>query len=136
VDLFAVMGEIGTAVDQITGLRVKAWGPETVTAPAALVTLPARVNYHGGYGTGMQEIKDLTVVVLVGKASDRVALKRICEYVAASGARSVKTKIESYTYTTLDSIVVTEATFSPAEEKDGTEYLAAVFHIDITGPAT
>jgi len=131
-----VMTEVGLAVDAITGLRVKAWSPERVMPPAALVALPAGLNYHGGYGTGLQEIKDLTVVVLVGKASDRVAFKRICEYVKASGARSVKVAIETYAYTSLDTITVTNVTFSPAEEKDGTEYLAAVFHCDITGPAT
>jgi hypothetical protein len=136
MDLFLVMTQVGAALDTITGLNVKAWSPERVTPPAALVALPAGLNYHGAYGTGLQEIKDLTVVVLVGKASDRVAFKRICEYVKASGPRSVKTAVEGYAYTALDTITVTGVTFSPAEEKDGTEYLAAVFHIDITGPAT
>jgi hypothetical protein len=136
VDLFAVMGEIGTAVDQIAGLRVKAWDAQTTTPPAALVTLPASMNYHGTYGVGQQDIKDLTVVVLVGKASDRVAFKRICEYVKPAGATSVRAKIEGYTYTTCDAVTVTSVNFAPAQELDGTDYLAAVFHLDITGPAT
>lgn len=136
MNLYNVMNEISTAVDTITGLRCKPWDQQTLTPPAALVTLPGSINYHATYGTGLQEIKDLAIVIMIGKASDRIALKRICEYAAAAGARSVKAAIEGGTYTSLSTITVTSCEFEKAMSLDDTEYLAAIFHTDITGPAT
>lgn len=131
------MAQVGAAVDTITGLRVKAWDAQTGTAPFALVTLPAKIDYHATYGTGLQRITDLVVVVMVGKASDRVALKRVCEYVHPTGVRSVRKAIETYgSYTALDNITVTSAEFDKGLDLDGTEYLAAIFHCDVNGPAT
>lgn len=135
MNLLNVMNEITAAVNTIADLRVKPWHQETLTPPAALVTLPASINYHGTYGTGVQMIEDLTVVVLVGKSSDRVALKRIAAYAAATGASSVKAAIEGATYTSLSTINVDSCEFDNPEY-DGTEYLAAIFHCSITGPAT
>jgi hypothetical protein len=137
MDLFAVMSQVELAVKTVPGLRVKAWDAQTLTPPGALVTLPRTVNYHGSYGTGLQQITDMTVVVIVGKAVDRVALKKICGYVKASGASSVKAALELYpSYTALDNITVTSVDFDGALELDGTEYLAAIFHCNINGPAT
>lgn len=137
MDLFNVMSQVGTAVDTITGLRVKAWDAQTGSAPMALVTLPAEIDYHGTYGAGLQVITDLGVLVLLGKASDRVALKRACEYVHPTGAKSVKKAIETYpSYTALDDITVTSAEFEREATLDGTEYLGVLFHCTVHGPAT
>lgn len=132
-----MMTQVGAAVDTITGLRVKAWDAQNGAAPFALITLPSKIDYHATYGAGMQRIADLVVVVMVGKASDRVALKRVCEYAHPTGARSVKKAIETYgSYTALDNITVTSSEFDKGLDLDGTEYLAAIFHCDVNGPAT
>ena len=132
MNLDAVAGELAAALKTITGLRVPAWGVETIQPPAAVIALPERINYDATYGRGSDRIPDLAVVVLVGKPDQRTARKTIAAYADGSGTKSVKAKLEAYTYTTCDSVTVVWAEFDTARYA-GTDYLAAIFHLDITG---
>jgi hypothetical protein len=69
---------------------------------------------------------------LVAKPEQRAARKALAAYAAGSGPRSVKAAIEAHTYTSCDTVRVTSADFTTATYA-GTEYLAAIFHLDIVG---
>lgn len=125
-------GEIRTALAGITGLRVPPWGVEAVQPPAALVTLPERVDFDETYGRGKDRYPDLQVVILVGMAEERASLKKLAGYIAGSGAASVKAVLEAYAWTTCDSVRVVFCDF-PRATYAGTPYLAAAFHLDIIG---
>lgn len=132
MDLYAVMGEVGTALTGIAGLRVAKWGAKRVDVPAAVVTLPDEIIFDQTYGRGSDKIADLVVFVMVGDARRDDSVKQLAAYCAGSGAKSVKAKIEAYTYTTLHTAVVTKCLF-PDVTYAGNPYLAAEFHIDIIG---
>lgn len=129
-----MMNEVATALGGVTGLRVYPWAQKTITPPGAVLSLPDSIDYHGTYGTGQEMINDLVCVVMLGKASERAALKNLGPYVAGSGAKSVKTVLEAYAYTTCHTLTVTSVEF-PEMTLAGVEYLAALFHIDIVGTA-
>lgn len=134
MDLYAVKDEIATVLKTITGLRAYAWAQGTVAAPAALPGWPDRLEYVGTYGRGQSRVPDLPLLVLVGQASARASAKKLGEYVAESGVKSIPAKLEGRAgaWTTCDVVTVTWVGF-PAVAIAGVDYLAAEFHLDIIG---
>lgn len=135
MDLNDVMDEIATQLDTISGLRVHDHPPGSVTPPAGIVSYPDRVDFDETYGRGMDRIRNLPVVVVVGKATDRTARTRINGYASATGASSVKAVLEAGTYTSFSTIRVASVEFDVVTI--GTiDYIAAMFALDIAGQGT
>lgn len=132
MNLDAVMQAVADRIDTIADLRVYAYPPDTIQPPAAVVTYPGTLRYDETYGRGMDRIPDLTVVLLVGKVSDRATRGLITKYAKGSGATSIKTVVESGTYTAFDVVTVTEVSFDVIAI-GAVEHLAATFTLDIAG---
>lgn len=133
MDLAAVMDQVKSRLtSQIADLNCYAYPPGTATPPAAIVSYPDRIAFDQTYMRGMDRIESLPVVLLVGKVSDPDARDAIALYAAGSGARSVKQILESGTSTAFDTLVVTDCEFD-VYQLGGTDYLAAIFHLDIAG---
>lgn len=134
MDIYAVRDEIATTLKTITGLRAYAFAPGQVAAPAALPGWPDRLEYVQTYGRGQTHCPDLPVLLVVGKASERAAAISLGKYVAETGAQSVPAKLEARagSWTTCDTVTVSWVGF-PAASVGGVDYLAAEFHLDITG---
>ena len=132
MDLGAVMQAVADRIDTIPNLQVFAYPPAVVSPPAAIVTYPGTLTYDGTYGRGMDRIPDLTVVVLVGKVSDRASRDNITKWCKGSGANSIKAVVESGTYTAFDTVRVSEVTFDIIAV-GAVEHLAATFTLDIAG---
>ncbi|MGH3735836.1 MAG: hypothetical protein ACRDT6_09485 [Micromonosporaceae bacterium] len=131
MDLGDAMDAVAARLDTIAGLRVFAYPPPAVTPPAAIVSYPDELNFDETYGRGMDRLT-LPVVVVVGKASDRSSRNLIAAYADGSGASSVKAVVESGTYTAFDTVRVMRAEFDIVRIA-GTDYLAALFDLDIAG---
>lgn len=134
MDLYAVMDEVSTLVHTITGLRNATWSARTVAAPAAIVGWPDRVDYGQTYQRYQARCTDLPMLVVCGKASERISAKRLGEYVTEVGAKSIPAKILSRVglWTSCDLVNVVWVGF-PAVTIAGVEYLAAEFHLDVVG---
>jgi hypothetical protein len=72
------------------------------------------------------------VWVVVGKADARSARDTLAAYLDGAGARSVKAALDGGTYTTCDTVRVAKATVE-AVSIGGTDYLAAILEVEITG---
>jgi len=132
MNLGEVMQAIADRIDTIADLRVYAYPPDVAQPPAAIVTYPETYTYDATYGRGMDRIENLPVVLLVGKVSDRASRDKVAQYVNGSGATSVKTVLESGTYTAFDSVRVASVTFDIIAIAS-VEYLGATFILDIAG---
>lgn len=132
MDLDEVSNEVRTALAAITGLRRPPWGAEKISAPAAIVTLPERIDFDSTYGRGKDHYPDMQVVVLVARPTSPAARRAIAKYADGSGPKSVKAAIEARTYTSCDEVHVSWCEFTDAKY-NGTDYLACVFHLDIIG---
>lgn len=132
VNLNDVVNEVRQALDSIDGLSVPEWGVQLIQPPAALVALPERIDYDQTYVRGVDQITDLPVLVLVARPTEPESRRVIAAYADGSGPRSVKAAIEGRTYVSCDDVTVVWAEFE-AVTYAGTEYLACVFHLDITG---
>lgn len=131
MDLADVMDDVADELENIAGLRVFAYPPGSLTPPAAVVTYPDSITFDQTYGRGMDRMS-LPVVVVVGKATDRTARNRLGAYCDGAGASSIKAKLEAGTYVAFDTLRVTGITFDVVSI-GGTEYLAALFDLDISG---
>lgn len=132
MNLGAVMQEIADRIDTITGLHVYAYPPDSINPPAALVGYPDTYSFDETYGRGMDRISDLPVIVAVGKVSDRATRDQITQYVDGSGATSIKTVVESGTYSEFDTVRVTGVVFDVVTIA-AVDYLGATFTLDIAG---
>lgn len=125
-------GELADALAAIDGLNVPEWGVQRINPPAAIITLPERVEYDAAYQRGADEVPDWTVIVLVARPTDPEARRSIAGYAAGSGPKSVKQAIEAHAYTACGEPRVTSADFDVMSYA-GTDYLAAIFHLAISG---
>jgi hypothetical protein len=128
-----IMDEVAARLRLATSLagRTFAYPPASVKAPAAVVTYPGEYNYDATYGRGMDRMT-LEVVVVVGRPNERQTRDRITRYVDGSGPESVKALVDGSDYASCDSVRVTRAGFD-LTVIGGTEYLAAIFSIDVAG---
>lgn len=124
--------ELQVALQTITGLRVPAWGVQRISPPAAIIPLPERIEYDSTYGRGSDRYPDLPVIVLVANPTQRTSRKEIAAYADGSGAKSVKAAIQAHTYTSCDTVRVASCEFDTVKYA-AVDYLAAIFHLDITG---
>lgn len=131
MDLADVMEEVAGKLSAINGLRIFAYPPDALAPPAAVVSYPDSYDYDGTYGRGMDRLK-LPVVVVVGKPTDRSTRDRLAKYCDGAGAASVKVAAENGTYVSCDTVRVESVTFDVVSIA-GTDYMAALFTLDITG---
>ena len=82
---------IGTALGNVSGLRVFDFIPDNVNPPAAVVGMPELLTYDNTMGRGTDRAT-FKVTVLVGKVSDRAARDKLAAYLDGTGAASVSVK--------------------------------------------
>ena len=131
MNLGDVMDAVATQLDTITGLRCFAYPPDSITPPAAIVSYPEEVLFDATYDRGADQLT-LPVIVAVGKVHDRGTRDLVESYAGGSGASSIKAVLEAGTYTAFDTVRVARAEFDVVRI-GGTDYLAALFDLDIMG---
>jgi hypothetical protein len=135
--LDAVMDEVALVLHQITGLRVTAWPPDSVSAPAGYVSYPQSIDYDQAYERGEDQFTDLPFVLVADKVTARSARERVSGWTAGDGSQSVIRAMHARTkareWTSCDDVSVTSAEFD-VETIAGTPYLAAVFKATVVGP--
>lgn len=132
MDLNTVAAELGTALGSIAGLTVPEWGVQRVSPPFALIPMPDAITYDMTYGRGGDRIEDWPLLVLIDRPARPESRRAIAAYAAGSGPKSVKAAIEDHTYTACDTVRVTSCEFDVVSYAD-VSYLAAMFHLDISG---
>jgi hypothetical protein len=131
MNLSDVMDEVAARLSTIEGLRVFAYPADSLSPPAAAVLYPDGITYDETYGRGMDRMT-LPVLVVVGKPYDRPTRDLIAAYCDGSGPRSVKAAVEAGDGASFDTVRVTGVEF-PTATIAGTEYMAAMFDLDIAG---
>lgn len=130
MDLDLVMSELSDALDTIDGLRVAIVGEKPVP-PAAYISYPESMDYHGTYGLGQHKMT-LQAILIVGRTVDRSTRKALAAYCDSNDTASVKTALESGTYTSCDVVTVTGVDFDVVRLA-AIDYMAAIFTVDVSG---
>lgn len=137
MNLFTIMTEVDTRLKAIPGLAVDMGFPgKLARVPAAVQYPPERIDYDLTYGRGTDQMSDLIVVVFVSRGTNRQALIDITPYLAGSGTKSIKGKLDfsaTAPYASCADFQVVWADLDPTATLAGNNYLAALFHCKITG---
>ncbi len=128
-----VMDEVAAVLEQITGLRVTAWPPDSLSAPAGYVSYPQSVDFDETYGRGEDRFTDLPMVLVADKVTVRSARSRVAAWASGDGPKSVKACMEAHVWATCDDLTVTSCEFD-VETIAGVPYLAAMFKATVVGP--
>lgn len=131
MNLADVMDEIAAKLEP-TGLRVWPYPPGAVTPPAAIVSYPEGIAFDLTYGRGSDRWT-LPVVLVTGKATDRMTRETLSQHTDVAGVRSMKLAIETGPYVAFDHVRVTSCEFDVVT-LGGVDYMAAIFDLDIVGP--
>lgn len=131
MNLADVMSQIASRLDTIDGLRVFAYPPDSLQPPAAVVSYPESISFDSTYARGMDRMT-LPVVAVVGRVPDRNTATAIAAYANGSGSSSFKYVLETGAYSAFHTVTVTSVEFDVVTIA-GTDYMAALFDLDIVG---
>jgi hypothetical protein len=92
VSVSAIRDGLAKNLRTISGLRVYAEIPDSPNIPGAIVSLN-NINYDQAFQRGLTEY-NFVITVIVGRVSDRLAQRRIDQYVSG-GENSIKYAVES-----------------------------------------
>jgi hypothetical protein len=134
MNLANVMDEVADKLRPITGLQVFAYPEKMITPPTAIITYPDDYTFDETYGRGSDRIT-LPVHLIVADVTAESSKYQIAEYCDGSGARSVKAIVEAGTYTSCDSVRVSNIDFGTMKVA-GLDYISAVFDLDVFGPGS
>jgi hypothetical protein len=130
------MAEIDTRLKTIAGLHVHLGYPGKLSAlPAAVQYPPESIDFDLTYGRGTDVYPDLIVVIFVRRNTPRQAINDIAPYLKGAGPQSIKAVLDTATagYTSAFDVQVQHANLDPLAAFGGGEFVAALFHLKITG---
>jgi hypothetical protein len=122
---------LATNLATITGLRTASELPDNPNPPIAIVNLRS-INYDQTFGKGLA-VYTFIVTVIVGRAAERIAQRKLNDYCDNTGNQSVKTAIESAKTlggAAFDTRVVSLDNIGNIQLNDAT-YLAAEFTVNV-----
>lgn len=143
MDLYALAGQVGTALGTVTpALRVYANGADKIeaTGAAAVVTMPDTLT-PSGYGRGARHVTDLGVLLCVRATAAgrprRSSLAKLYGYLGEIGTASVVRAVEDFAYTACyPGTMAWKRTSFDVVTIAGAEYLSALLEFDADGAAT
>ena len=130
-DITLLRNAIATNLASISGLRTSGDIPDNPSPPIGVVTLN-NIDYNQAMKQGLT-IYSFTVMVIVGRASEREAQRRLDQYCANTGSSSVKSAIEldrSLGGNAFDCVVQSMTSIGSLQLNDQT-YLAADFQVAV-----
>ena len=89
----AIRSGLATNLATITGLRSGPTIPDNVNPPYAIIT-PSGVQYHRAFNNALSTY-NFTVMVVVGRVSERTAQNNLDAYCSPTGTSSIRVAIES-----------------------------------------
>jgi len=92
-DITAVRNALATNLGTVSGLRTSAELPDNPNPPIAVVQLDT-ISYDEAFQQGLTFF-NFTVMVIVGRAAERHAQRKLDDYCSQGGASSIKLAVES-----------------------------------------
>ena len=129
----AIANGLKTRLATISGVRAYSYQPEQLNPPFGFPVLNS-VTYHRTMGMGSATTEySWTVYVVTGRWVDRVAHKRLDDFLSPTGASSIRVALEgdlTLGGACADLIVSSSANIS-ALEQDDAEYLQVSFSVTV-----
>jgi hypothetical protein len=131
VNFADVMEEVAGRLSLLTGLRVHASPPGSVTPPAAVVSFPGEWLPGESYGRGMATMT-VPVVLVVGVPTERQTRDLMAKYLDDTGPLSIVQAFDTGSYVSFDNVKISRIEFDVVPI-GSIDYMAAVIELEITG---
>lgn len=136
-----MLDEMSVRLKTIAGLSVQdvGYARKLARVPAAVLYPPELITFDETYGRGSDRLNDVHVVVFVGAGSWRQSWNDLKPYLAGSGAKSIKAKLDdapAAPYASCSALTVYEAELDPAATFAEGTYVAGIFRCKIFGSGT
>lgn len=130
-ELSTIRAAMGTALSNVSNLRVRELIPALVVPPMAVVQ-PQQIEYDLNANRGVNRYT-FTVTVFVVKADDRSAQLRVDPFVSTSGPQSVKAALEADRTLggEVDTLRVTNVSNYSSQDANDVLYLAVDFEVEV-----
>jgi hypothetical protein len=117
----------------ISGLRAFSYQPSQLNPPIAFPVI-TQVRYHGAMGGGMVTY-EVTVYLIVGRYSDERAMSDLDDYIAFSGAKSLRAALEADQSLggVAQNVVVASSTDISSVQQADAEFLQIATQLTING---
>lgn len=92
-DINAMRQALAKNLGTISGLRTSAELPDNPNPPIAVIQMDG-INYDEAFKQGLT-IFNFTIMVIVGRAAERYAQRKLDEYCSQDGTSSIKLAVES-----------------------------------------
>ena len=132
MSITAIRQGIEANLETISGFRAYSEIPENPQTPCAVVTLN-NIDYDLAFQKGLTEFS-FTITVIVGRFSVVQAQQNLNDYANNSGAKSIKTAIESdrtLSGSAVDVRLVSMNSISALDLNDGNNYLGMEFSVTV-----
>lgn len=129
----AIANGLKARLATISGLRAYSYQPEQLNPPFGFPVLNS-VTYHRTMGMGQAISQyDWTVFVITGRWVDRVAHKRLDDFLSPTGASSIRAALEGDLTLggVADDLIVASSANISALEQDDAEYLQVSFSVSV-----
>lgn len=93
MSIAAIRDGLATNLRKVPGLRSVPELPDNPNPPIALVQL-VQIEYDQAFQKGLVQY-EFNIMVIVGRAAERIAQRKLDEYALDSGEQSIKAAIES-----------------------------------------
>ena len=90
-DIQAIRERMAVNLGTISGLRTAENVPDIVNPPVAVVSLE-QIAFDGAFNQGLTTL-EFTIFVVVSRADERTAQRKLNQYVAPTGAFSIKSAV-------------------------------------------
>jgi hypothetical protein len=127
----AIRAGLETNLETISGLRGYSEIPENPAIPAAVVILNS-IDYDQSFQRGLT-LYNFTITLVIGRMSTRNAQDQLNDYASNTGARSIKSAIQSdktLSGSAFDVTVVSAGNIGTLNLNDG-EYLSMEFTVTV-----
>ncbi len=128
-----VMDELAARLEAFHKLNVFAYPADSISPPGAVVGYPEQIEYDTTYGRGVDMFRGIELFLIAGRVDTLESRNTISDWTAGRGPKSIKQFLDGSNYTSCDDVHVTNATFDTFTLA-GTDYIAAIFAIDVSGP--
>ena len=127
-DITALRNALATNLATISGLRTAAEIPDNPSPPIAIVALE-NIDYDQAFKNALS-IYNFNIMIIVGRAAEREAQRRLNTYCAASGVKSAVESDKSLSGNAYDCRVTGVTSIGSLQLNDQT-YLAADFQVAV-----
>jgi hypothetical protein len=103
-----------------------------ISGPAAIASYPASMSFTGVYARGMDRWTDVPLIIAWGRPTNPDVMDQVTRWTDGADGQSIVACLEAHDWQSCSAVTCTNADFDVLSI-GGTDYLCAMFQLDVVG---